>query len=102
MNWFKTKEKTKALTIFNAETEEPKQVVMAGELYFTIIKNGNGQFAAQYKNKDRWLYVGDESFHLHHYENATFFSTYERCERRCMDYIRFHEKKVVGLIQVVK
>lgn len=89
-----------SVAIYDTNSGKEKEVRLEGKTVFKIKVNGNGLFFAV--NGGQYLRNGFRYQLTDYYANAEFFRDYSECEEACFNYIRHHETRIVGFIQVVK
>jgi hypothetical protein len=69
---------------------------------FEVFQDGQGKFSAQHKDGD-WVWIGCNNYvELMTYKNRQRFSTLEKCNEACENFIKQREHKHVGTISFAK
>lgn len=78
--------------------ENPKLVVVKGEVHFEIFEDGNGEFRAKHKSGD-WYQTEDHLASF--FEYAHKFPSLERAQRAAMKYVLSRQLTKVGTVEFI-
>lgn len=96
-NIFGKSNQTTALATIKPE-ENPKLVVLKGEVHFEIFEDGNGEFRAKHKSGN-WYQTEDHLASF--FEYAHKFPSLEAAQRASMKYVLSRQLTKVGTVEFI-
>lgn len=91
-------EKTSTALALVKQEENPKLIVLKGEVHFEIFEDGNGEFRAKHKSGD-WYQSKDHLASF--FEYAHKFSSLEAAQSASMKYVLSRQLTKVGTVEFI-